>query len=192
MGGSVEDKMPEVHFSNEDKEIVEKLLQEIKMDENGIAGKGRWVVLHPFAGARSKEWPICNFQSLIDRLKDEGRAVLLVGSKNDRGVFENTTDLKGRVTLPQLACLIKAAGMFIGLDSGPANIAAALNVPSVIICSGTNVPQLWIPAGSNVRFVYKDTGCKPCGDNACPKEKHECMDGISVDEVITAVKGLGQ
>jgi len=142
------------------------------------------VVIHPFAGAKAKEWSIGNFQKLINRLKDNGYSILLVGSKDDSGVFENVVDLRGKISLPQLAHLIKAAGSFIGLDSGPANIAAALNVASVIICSGTNMPQLWIPNNSNVRFVYRDTACKPCEKKVCPKEKHECMDQITVEEVL--------
>jgi heptosyltransferase-2/heptosyltransferase-3 len=78
----------------------------------------------------------------------------------------------------------------VGLDSGPANIATALNVPSVIICSGANIPQLWIPNNSNVRFVYKDVECKPCALKACDKERHECMEAISVDDVMDMVKGI--
>jgi len=148
----------------------------------------RLVVIHPFAGANAKEWSKENFQKLINRLKDDGRNVLLVGSSSDIGVFENVTDLRGKISLPQLAYLIKTSGSFIGLDSGPANIAAALNIPSVIICSGTNIPQLWIPNNSNVKFVYRDIECKPCGLKVCMKEKHECMDGITIEEVMDEFK----
>jgi len=114
----------------------------------------------------------------------------LVGSKDDRGAFENIIDLRGKISLPQLSYLIKTTGSFIGLDSGPANIAAALNVSSVVICSGTNIPQLWIPNNSNVRFVYMDTECKPCGLKVCTKEKHKCMDQITVEEVFDEFKKI--
>jgi ADP-heptose:LPS heptosyltransferase len=137
---------------------------------------------------------------LINKIKSDGRAVILVGASNDEGRFENAIDLRGKLTLPQLACLIKKTGLFIGLDSGPANIAAALNVRSVIICSGTNIPQQWIPNNSNVRFIFKDTACKPCGLKVCTKNKHECMEQISVNDVFhflgqspsTSKRSLGQ
>ena len=116
--------------------------------------------------------------------------MILVGSKSDSGNFSDVFDIRGSLSLPQLACLIKRIGFFIGLDSGPANIAAALNVPSVIICSGTNVPQLWIPNNSNVKFVYKDIECKPCENKICPKKKHECMDQITVEEVLDKFKEI--
>jgi ADP-heptose:LPS heptosyltransferase len=199
----ISDRLPEVYFSEKDREEVERLLRPVpeeRSDEwyrarndeegTGLAMTKKAVVLHPFAGAKAKEWLKDNFQKLINRLKESGYEILLVGSKDDRGAFEDVIDLRGKLSLPQLACLIKKIGLFIGLDSGPANIAAALNVPSVIICSGTNVPQLWIPNNSNVRFVYKDTDCKPCENKICPKPNHECMDGITVKEVFEKFKEM--
>ena len=150
------------------------------------------VVMHPFAGAKAKEWYKDNFQNLINRIKNDGRDVLLVGSVNDEGRYENVIDLRGKLTLPQLAYLIKKTGFFIDLDSGPANMAAALNVPSVIICSGTNIPQLWIPNNRNVSFVYKDIECKPCENKICTKEANKCMTSISVDDVLKIAEGFRQ
>ena len=181
----ISSRSTEVYFNEKDIDEVERLLRALKRPHND-----NLVVLHPFAGAKAKEWPFNNFQKLINKLKDDGRDILLVGSKDDQGKFENTIDLRGKINLPQLACLIKNAGSFIGLDSGPANIAAALNVPSVIICSGTNIPQLWIPNGSNVRFIYRDVECKPCENKSCPKGKHECMDQITVEEVFNKYKEI--
>jgi heptosyltransferase-2 len=184
----VSSRSAEVYFSETDEDEVERLLRALKRPRND--GSAKAVVIHPFAGAKAKEWPMENFQNLINRLKAGGRDILLVGSKDDRGAFENVIDLRGKINLPQLAYLIKSAGLFIGLDSGPANIAAALNVPSVTICSGTNIPQLWIPNNSNVKFVYKDAVCKPCENKVCPKEKHECMESITVEEALDKLKEI--
>ncbi len=196
---SVTNKSPEVYFNEKDEEVVERLIRE-KWDsprrfasQNEARGQALFfqaIILHPFAGAKAKEWPIKNFQELIDRLKKDGYDIMLVGSKDDEGSFTNVIDMRGRLNLPQLACLIKRIGFFIGLDSGPANIAAALNVPSIIICSGTNIPQLWIPNNNNVKFIYKDIDCRPCENKVCPKEKHECMELITVDEVIDVLEGI--
>ncbi len=195
----VSDRSPEVFFSEKDKDEVERLLRRKEVlqhpprndgSNNSLAMTEKAVVVHPFAGAKAKEWSGENFQKLIDRLRSDGRNVFLVGSRDDGGAFENVIDLRGKISLPQLSYLVKSAGSFIGLDSGPANIAAALNVPSVIICSGTNVPQLWIPNSSNVKFVCKDVECKPCGLKMCRKEKHECMDSITVEEVFKKFKEI--
>lgn len=196
---SVSSRSPEVYFSEKDEDEVERLLRVKCAWIPVFAGMTRCgkeiapdkaVVLHPFAGAKAKEWGHDKFQSLIEKLNKNNRSVILVGSKSDSGNFSNVFDIRGSLNLPQLACLIKRIGFFIGLDSGPANIAAALNAPSVIICSGTNIPQLWIPNNSNVKFVYKDTDCKPCGLKVCGKEKHECMESISVDDVYDKFKEI--
>lgn len=186
MGLPVEDTKPAVYFNDKDINLVDGMIRELKINKN------RTVVLHPFAGAKAKEWPYSNFQSLVNRLKNDGWDVLLTGSEKDKGLLAGVIDIRGRFSLPQMAYLIKSVNFFIGLDSGPANIAAALNVRSVIICSGTNVPQLWIPNNSNVRFVCKDVECKPCENKVCPEDKkNKCMTSISVDDVMDAVKGLG-
>ncbi len=184
---SVEDKAPAVYFNDKDIDTVNALFSELKIN------KDRAIVLHPFAGAKAKEWPQNNFQTLINRLKKDGRDMLLVGLERDGALFTNIIDMRGKLNLPQLAYMIKSIGLFIGLDSGPANIAATLNALSVILCSGTNMPQLWIPNNSNVKFVYKDIECKPCENKVCPEEKaNKCMALISVDDVIKVVEEFGR
>jgi ADP-heptose:LPS heptosyltransferase len=180
IGLPIIDEAAEVYFNKKDMEAVDGLLP----------APAKAVVLHPFAGTRSKEWPLGRFLKLAHELKEGGFSTIIVGSSKDHGAFEDAMDFRGKINLPQLAYLIKKAGLFIGLDSGPANMAAALNVPSVMICSGTNIPQLWIPDDGNVRFIYRDTPCKPCGLKTCRMERHECMESISVDDVMKAVNEI--
>jgi ADP-heptose:LPS heptosyltransferase len=177
------DRAPEVYYNDKDRSIVEETKKVLGAD------KKKQIVLHPYAGTKAKEWPFDNFRKVIDWLNDNGFGVLLVGSKHDAGSFDNVIDFRGKINLPQLAYLIKDAGFFIGLDSGPANIAAALNVPSVIICSGTNTPQLWIPDNSNVKLICSDVECKPCENKICPS-KNRCMISILPEDVIMTVKGM--
>lgn len=78
--------------------------------------------------------------SLITRLAAEGTTVVLTSGPDDaememvsrilsmsRG--ENIISLAGKMTLPQLAALIDHAALFIGVDSVPMHMAAALNTP---------------------------------------------------------------
>jgi heptosyltransferase-2 len=189
----VVDRMPTVVYCEKDAEAVEQILDRVKRGNKGKEGdirEWKWVVLHPYAGAKSKEWSRDNFQKIINLLNDNGYTVLLVGSRGDLGIFDKVADLRGKISLPQLACLIQKSGLFIGLDSGPANIAAALGVPSVIICSGTNIPELWIPRDSNVKLVYKDVDCKPCGLRRCNINRHKCMESVDIDDVISVITGV--
>lgn len=181
LGVPADDRSPAVYFDEKDANVIDNIMNGLKIS------KAKAAVLHPFAGAKAKEWPFDNFRKVIEWLNSNGFNVLLVGSKYDMGSFNNVIDLKGKINLPQLACLIKSAGFFIGLDSGPANIAAALNVPSVVICSGTNVPELWIPDNSNVKLVSGNVECKPCENKVCPS-KNKCMVSISPEDVIITAR----
>ena len=177
----IEDRSPSVYFNEKDIEAVE-----------GLLGKKvtKAVVIHPFAGAVSRGWDKSNFQDLINRLKLSGFTIFIIGTKDDGCDYRDIVDMRGKFSLPQLAYFIKRMGCFIGLNSGPANIAAALGVPSVVISSGTNIIEDWVPPNNNVRFVYKDIACRPCERKVCPKERYECMDGITVEEVFDKFKEI--
>lgn len=179
LGISAEDRSPDVYFNDRDIAIVEDILKEIKTGE-----KDRPVVLHPFAGAPAREWSKDKIQDLIDRLTSNNFSVLLIGTNNDAAGYRNIIDMRGRFNLPQLAYFIKSIGYFIGFNSGPANIAAALKAPSVVISSGTNIIEHWIPDNDKVRFVYdKNIECRPCERAVCPERGPGCMDSITVEEV---------
>lgn len=179
----IQDRMPEVYFNDKDEDGVERLLKEKGCSRDNMA-----VVIHPFAGTKAKEWPRENFQTLINYLESKGRDVLLAGSAHDIGSLDGVTDVRGKLNLPQLACLIKKTNFFIGLDSGPANIAAAVGAKSIVICSGTNYPELWLPKGDNLFLVQKDTDCKPCELKVCPEKRHKCMESINPEDVIKVIE----
>ena len=160
------------------------MLQELPLKEQ------RSVILHPFAGTKAKQWGVNKFQELIDRLRKLNWNIFVVGTENDAGNYNGVYDMRGRFTLSQLAFFIKHVGFFIGLDSGPANIAVALDVPTVVVCSGTNIPEHWIFNGENVKLVYRNVDCKPCELTICPKDKHYCMEDIGVEEVMNEVDRL--
>jgi heptosyltransferase-2 len=174
----------EVYYSDDDKNLVEKLLQEI-----GHAN-AKAIVLHPFAGTPAKQWPEENFRKLIYALRRDNWNIFMVGTKQDAPTYSNVYDVRGRLNLTQLAYLIKRVGFFVGLDSGPANIAAATGVPTVVICSGTNISEQWLPSLDTVSLIYKNVTCRPCAQIICPKEKHCCMEDITVEEIIDTINGL--
>ena len=180
----IQDRLPSVYFNEKDMEVVDRTLREIKVGAKKI-------VLHSFAGAQARGWTRDNFQQIINRLKDSGVSTFLIGTNSDSGGYEDVVDMRGKFNLPQLAYFIKSIGYFIGLNSGPANIATAFGVPSVIISSGSNIVEHWMPVSKNTRFIYKDIECRPCERKICPKNNYECMDNISVDEVMKAVRELG-
>jgi len=158
------------------------------------------IVFHVGAGTAAKRWPVGHAHELLGRLVVELDAtVALVGSASERSlaaeitggrVWPHVVDLTGRLTLGELAALCEGATLFIGADSGPAHLAAAVKTPVVTLFSGTNRPEQWQPRGERVAVVRHSVACSPCHRSDCPLADHPCMRGIAAAEVIRAVRAL--
>jgi heptosyltransferase III len=127
------------------------------------AVRGDFAVLHPFAGAASKRWPLERFHELA-RLLERRMPVRWCAGPED--------ELPGAMridNLYELARRLAAARVFIGNDSGISHLAAAAGTPVVALFGPTD-PAVWAPRGPVVRVVAKPS-----------------MDAIAVEEVLAAV-----
>ena len=77
--------------------------------------------------------------------------------------------------LPEFAGLLNSAHVFIGNDSGPSHLAAAVGTPTVAIFGPTD-PRTWGPVGENVRIIAPPSG--------------NALDAVSVSTVVNAAKQL--
>jgi ADP-heptose:LPS heptosyltransferase len=92
--------------------------------------------------------------------------------------------------LNQLAALMQAAALYIGNDSGPMHIAAALGTPVVGIF-GSSDPRKWHPWGAPQRTLWAGLECSPCHGKWCANpERHACLERIGVDAVLEAALNL--
>ena len=147
--------------------------------ESGI--KGSYVVIHPVSGRTPKNWSPDKFACIIKFLKDEkSMTPVMIGSMSDKETLEDlgegTIDLCGKTSLGMLGPIISEASLFVGLDSGPAHIAAAVGTPTVILFSGTDDPDQWAPKGENVHVI-------------CPG-KGKDLSEVSVEDVAQVVDKL--
>jgi heptosyltransferase III len=83
--------------------------------------------------------------------------------------------------------LLGSARLFVGHDSGPMHLAAAVGTRCVAVFSARNLPRVWFPFGTNHRVIYHDVPCKGCGLETCTKFKKQCITSVSVDEVFSTV-----
>jgi heptosyltransferase-2 len=165
-----------------------------------LAGARPLVVVHVGAGTQAKRWTLEHLQELLGRLVVELDArVVLVGSAEERGWSEQITlgqdwpqvvDRVGLMTLGEVAALCERAAVFVGADSGPAHLAAAVDCPVVTLFSGTNVAAQWRPVGNLVRVLRHEVACSPCHCQSCPLADHPCMTGIQPQQVIAALREL--
>jgi ADP-heptose:LPS heptosyltransferase len=132
-------------------------------------GPGKFVVIHPAGGVNAgmqllaKRWPVDCFRELVVRLMAAGAHVALVGAAEDEPVCSavrvgfasdqaRIVDLAGRLNLDALAALAQRAGLYVGHDSGPTHLAAAVGAPTVAIFGPTD-PQVYAPLGKHVHVV---------------------------------------
>ncbi len=113
------------------------------------------VVVHVGAGSQEKRWPLERWRELARQLDG---VVALAGeveserlTPDERRMFES---MGGRflTDLLELADAAKAARVFVGCDTGPTHLAAALGVPTIALFGPTD-PEQWGPIGASVRVV---------------------------------------
>lgn len=145
----------------------------------------------------AKDWGQDRWLELMDRL-----AVVLpdynamfVGSSDEAGRTDQlrykwrgpSVNLCGRLSPRESAAALTYATLFVGHDSGPMHLAAAVRTPVVAIFSARNKPGTWFPVGEKNHVIYHRTLCFGCNFEVCEQEKKRCIRSISVEEVVTAI-----
>lgn len=166
----------------------------------GLADKG-FVHLHPASRWQFKCWPAERNAALIDALAARGERIVLTAAPSDaelalvRAIRERckaeVVDLSGQLTLKQLAALTARAKLFIGVDSAPMHIAAAMQTP-VVALFGPSGELEWAPWRVPCRVVTSTVhSCRPCGLDGCGGGKvSECLTTLPVSQVLEAVDAL--
>jgi heptosyltransferase-2 len=169
----------------------------------GIKDTDNLLAVHPGASCPSKLWPVERFAQAADRLVEKyGLKVLVVAGPKDiekaRSFVSHMRnlplDLAGRLSVSQLASILKRCRLLISNDSGPVHIAAAVGAPVVAIFGRAQKglsPQRWGPLGGRSRVLHKEVGCLECLAHNCKKD-FACLKAITVEDVLNAAEGILQ
>ena len=130
-----------------------------------------YAVIHPFASAPDKTWPADRFLAAARALPFD--AVFIGGPFDDMTPFAAHRALAA-APLKQVMSLLSGASLFVGNDSGPAHMAAAFGVPSVVLF-GSSDPVVWAPWRTASEVI----------------EGRGAMHSIPVDRVTAAIARLG-
>ena len=107
-----------------------------------------------------------------------------------RPLAQPVVNLGGQLTLKQLAALSAQAKLFIGVDSAPMHIAAAMQTP-VLALFGPSGDKEWGPWMVKHRVITSDHPCRPCGQDGCGGGKiSECLTTLPVERVFAAAQAL--
>ena len=110
-------------------------------------------IFNPGAGWGAKCWPAESFGAVARALTDRGMAVLINHGPGEEALSEAVRNSSGRVAAPlkcsvgELIALTRRARLFIGGDTGPMHLAAALHVP-VVALFGPTRPERNGPFGT--------------------------------------------
>lgn len=158
-----------------------------------------YVVVQPTARQLFKCWDNEKFSQVIDHLEEKGLEVVLTcgPSQDDLAMVRDIhaqcahkpdITLAGKTSFLQLAALIDKAVLYIGVDSAPMHMAAALNTPAVCLFGPTDHKK-WRPWSDNSIVIW-------AGDyQAMPERRHldrgrKYLSCIPAQDVIQAAETL--
>lgn len=162
------------------------------------AADERRVVVNVGASKGANRWYAEKWAELATALVHEcGATVHLTGGEVDREAVDALVraasvplvDHAGRLSLKQTAGLIRSARLFIGCDTGPLHIAAAVGTPCVALFGAAD-PARTGPYGERTRVVRHVVPCSPCRRRECNVAGHPCMRDLTASAVLAAAREL--
>lgn len=157
-GGKVERCQPQLFVTDEERLRAQERLRELGWDIK----KPLWG-FHPFSSVPLKEWNLENYAELINLLrKSQGFVPIVFGSASERKRAQRLAQMvqvivaAGVLSLREFIATVTWCDTFIGSDSGPTHIAAALCVPTVALFGPTD-PKRFGPLGKRVLVIQSPT-----------------------------------
>jgi ADP-heptose:LPS heptosyltransferase len=158
------------------------------------------------ASVPRRAWPVESFAKLaIQELVSRHLTVVLIGAAETAHlavefkayVGKGVLDLTGRTDFEQLVGLCGGASCFLGNDSGPAHIAGACGVPTLVITAFAETglkshhasPNRSHPVGPRVAVVQPEKQMEPCTTECITPEAH-CIKQISVEKCAATLTRL--
>jgi ADP-heptose:LPS heptosyltransferase len=183
-------------------------LADLHLSNEGLEAGRPFVVFHPPCGAQDplRPWPNFYYAELADRLQNElGHRVLINGGPNeahivDAVVAQSTTPVLTNTdpSLGLMMAIIARSALFVGGDTGPLQMASALDRPVLGLFGTTSPgdPSLMGPP-HRVRFLSAGFPCSPCANAESPERSiclqkgiADCMVALTVDEVFDGCRAL--
>jgi len=166
--------------------------------ENKTAGftaeRNEFAILNPGAGWGAKRWPVERYGQVAKELAKDGLCSLINYGPGEEELAVAVEDAgagaarKISCSISELIALTRRARLFIGGDTGPMHLAAALKIPVVAIFGPTN-PARNGPFGTRsivLRSVSSMT------DHTRRPEPEQGLLEITVGEVVAATRKLLQ
>ena len=172
----------EMYPSEKDKIKIDTILKNFFQNK-------KIILIAPGSKWFTKRWPEEYFKTLIQNLvKRNDLLIVITGGKEEKEIELNldskVLDLRGEISLLELAELIKRAILVVSNDSAPIHITSAFPDTRIVGIFGPTVKEFgFFPWSKNSKvFEIKGLYCRPCaihGGNSCPEKHFRCMREIT-------------
>lgn len=150
-----------------------------------------YAIFHVAAAYETKRWAEQHFLSMARYVSDRHKLspLIMAGPGQDHLLdafagFERLPTL----SIAAMKTFLENASLFVGNDSGPAHVAAAFGVPSVVVFGSSDL-KVWGPWGGKGEAVETPFDCKPCkGDKCYAFEEPRCILTVTPDAVEAAIE----
>ena len=178
---------PCIHLTAHEETFVSQYLT------SNVSLKSKLIGFHPFASVPTRDWGIRNFLKVAEILIGYGNmeCLFFVGTENLEAIRELPENIREKIhiinntTLRESAALMSACTVFVGNNSGPMHMAAAVGIPIVSVFSGVEMAWEWGPATKKSKVINADVPCIRCHQSAC--SHLTCLKSIPVHTVVTAI-----
>jgi ADP-heptose:LPS heptosyltransferase len=130
------------------------------------ASAERWLAVHPGSGSARKNWPEPKWAALLQRLAaGSGWHFLLIGGEAEgarchrlaAALPPHRAQLAQNLPLVELAQKMRGCAAFLGHDSGITHLAAALDLPGLVLWGPSN-ETIWRPMSDDMRLLQDSGG----------------------------------
>jgi heptosyltransferase-1 len=159
--------------------------------DSGVSGG--YIVCAPFTTRPQKHWIEANWMRLAhDIAREWSMPIVWLGGPGDRNAAETLkkigggVNLAGTTSLATSAAIIAQAALVIGVDTGLTHLGTAFLVPTVALF-GSTCPYT-ITCSPVSKILYHPLPCSPCRRRPSCEGRFECMQAITVSEVLDAAR----
>ena len=195
-GVDITDTHPRLQLTEDEQTFTHGFLTEA-----GFTSKRLLIGIHPGGNWEYKLWDVEKYALVANALcKEQNAAILLFAGPNERELQAQVSEMMDASpilvqteNLRYLAALISVCDVYIGNDTGPMHIAAAVDTPVVALFGSTNHIRSG-PYGEKHAVLQSgiDLGCNPCHPGrhpgGCGAGSCEVIAGIAVEQVLAAVE----
>ncbi|MGD8504399.1 MAG: glycosyltransferase family 9 protein [Syntrophobacterales bacterium] len=164
---------------------------------HGITVDKPIVSIHVGAGKIDRQWTTEGFAAVADWLSAKGFQVVFVGAASDMAKIDgvmsllshNSYNLGNTLSLGDLMALFEMSSFFLGNDSGPMHLAAAMGTP-IVALFGSEYESRWHPLSANSIALRGQEPCLDCKRIRNNCQHYECITRLSAATVKQAIDQL--